>query len=128
MKKKSPSGELFAAYINLKSSLAAVGIIARETRKESFNLETAVTTEIQQNEDQAVENFMNLVESSEVEYDDTLIIAWEGTPKEREELLLSNISTADYIDRLQCLKDYSGYELVKFLLTLWGKMQNILSS
>jgi hypothetical protein len=56
---------------------------------------------------------MNLVESSEVEYDDTLIIAWEGTAKEREKLLQSNISTADYIDRFPCLKDYTGYELVK---------------
>jgi hypothetical protein len=95
--------------------MSAVGIIAREAR--TSNLNTSVSAAA--NNILTVEEVdaMTTVEGTDFEDFELLSEAWNLTFESRDEMLKTQLSTSDYMNKFPFLSQPLGYELVRTFLS-----------
>lgn len=112
-KGKNPSGKLMSCYSNTRHLLADVGILVRDVRQRNVQNDLEIY-EVQPEELNADE----IIQADEWGDEEQLKEAWKLTYQLRQDLLKTNISSADYLGRYPFSKQPNGYELVSITSTL----------
>lgn len=92
--------------------MASVGIIAREQRKSTNNTSNLDESSIIQLTVDEV-NAQEYIEGNDFGDREAMKEAWQMTSAGRDKLLLTNISTSDYLKKYPFLMEPDGYELVR---------------
>ena len=111
-----PIGKLYSCYTNLRNFLASVGLIARETRNSGISAQVVLDPNPVLS-DEADESLKALQQDSLENFTD-IRSAWTETAHFRDNLLSTDITTAEYLHKFPVLSHAEGFELVSYFILL----------
>lgn len=106
-------GKLFNAYFNKKNSLSQAGVITRRKLSNNKGQTQVASTDNQLLDDTELEIQSHIVFlTKNIVPWEKVVESWERTIHKRMQILDTNISTKEYLEKFPCLTEPNSFELV----------------